>query len=220
MEIKKNNIEFKYDFNEIECIRNDIFPPNFNCCIIVKPGSGKTTLLRQIMLDPNLLFQKYEYIFIMSPSIEEYPFILNENNVTNKFDLNWIYSRLKGIKSITHVNVLLIIDDFIGQIHKQIYNPYLISLFYNRRHLVENGTLSIILTSQRYMQIPIQIRSTLNIIILFKLNFKDLEKIWIEHISLSKKQFISLALKDKFLICNLQDNKFFSEFDQVVFSQS
>jgi ABC-type cobalamin/Fe3+-siderophores transport system ATPase subunit len=101
MEIKRNNIEFKYDFNEIEGIKNEIFPPNFNCCIIGKPGSGKTTLLRQIMLDPNLLFQKYEYVFIMSPSLEEYPFILNENNVTNKFDLNWIYSRLKGIKSMT-----------------------------------------------------------------------------------------------------------------------
>ena len=50
----------------------------------------------------------------------------------------------------------------------------------------------------------------------------DIEKIWEEHINMKKKDFISLASfenKSDFLICNLQDNKYYLKFDQVVFSQ-
>ena len=111
-------MEYKFDFFEKEGIENNIFPDNFCCCIIGKPGSGKTTLLRQIMLDPNLLNKKYEYVFICSPSLEEFPFIMNEGAVTSEFSINWIKNRLNEIEEKYHVNVLFIIDDFIAHIYK------------------------------------------------------------------------------------------------------
>jgi Cdc6-like AAA superfamily ATPase len=223
MEIQKSNIDFRYDFNGIEGIENDIFPPNFCGCIIGKPGSGKTTLLRYLLLDPNLLYKKYDYVYIMSPSIEEYPFVMNKQSITNKFDLGWIYSNLKAIPpSEKHLDLLIIIDDFISYLKDNATNPELISLFFNRRHIVNNATISILLTSQRYMTIPATIRSVLNIIILFQLSFRDLFKIWEEHISIPRKAFFSLvsslSYRD-FLVCNIQEKKFFVRFDQVIFSQ-
>jgi GTPase SAR1 family protein len=223
MELIKSDIKFNYDFTNIEGISNDIFPPNFLCTIIGKPGSGKTTLLRTLLLNPNLLNKKYDYVFIASPSIEEFPFIVNKQQITNKFDLDWFHNILQiCINTKTHIDALLIIDDYISQLRKNQANPLLMSLFFNRRHLIKNGTLSIIITSQRYMTIPPCIRSTTTMIILFSLTRKDIERIWEEHINLSKKQFISLTTfeyKDYFLICNLQDYKYYLKFDQVVFSQ-
>lgn len=222
MELEKNDIKFKYDFNTLEGIESDIFPPNFCCALIGKPGSGKTTLLRQLLLEPDLLFQKYEYVFILSPSIEEFPFVMNSDSMTNKFDMNWIYTKLKGIKEKKHVNILLVIDDYVSYLRELRNDPYLMSLFFNRRHIVTNGTISIIITSQRYMSIPHNIRSTINILFLFPMTRKDLETVWTEHINMSRKKFFSLSsLEDhKFLVCNIQDSKYYLEFDRVVFSQS
>ena len=222
MEIKKNDIEFKYDFNTIEGINSDIFPPNFLCTIIGKPGSGKTTLLRQLLLNPDLLYKKFDHVIIASPSIEEFPFVINPDNMTNKFNIQWFYNRLKVIKE-QNGNILIIIDDFISQIKKQQLDPMLMALIYNRRHLVKNSTISIIITSQRYMTIPPIIRSCITVVILFQLTRRDMEKIWDEHINLSKKNFfrlVSFDSKNSFALCNLNDNKFFLNFDQVFFSQS
>lgn len=218
------NLDFKYDFTGIEGIddNNNIFPPNFCCLIIGKPGCGKTTLLRQILLNPNLLYKKYEYVFIMSPSIEEFPFVMNPQSCTNKFNLDWLYNNIFSINEQDHVNILIIIDDFISFIKKEQHNPRLLSLFYNRRHLAKNGTISIILTSQYYMAVPLAIRSNSNLLFLFTIAYKDIVKIWVEHIWIPKKSFISLmSFPDKcyFLICNLQDNKFFLKFDPIDVSQ-
>lgn len=223
MNVLKSDISFKYDFSGVEGISSDIFPSNFTCLLIGKPGSGKTTLLRQLLLNPNLLFKKFDYVFIMSPSLEEFPFIMNDASITNKFDINWFFKSFSSIKSDVHVDILLVIDDYVSQLKKNINNPLLQALFFNRRHIVKNGTISIILTSQRYMTVPIQIRSVTTVIIMFQLTRRDIEKVWSEHISISKQEFISLSLfenKSDFLVCNLQDNLFFLRFDKVVFSQS
>lgn len=222
MNIIKSDIDFKYDYTGPEGISTYIFPDNFLCMLIGKPGSGKTTLLRQLLLSPDLLFKKFDYVFIMSPSLEEFPFIMNTDSMTKKFDIAWFYKVLSVIKSDIHVDILIVIDDYVSQIKKNITNPLLQQLFFNRRHLVKNGTISIIITSQRYMAIPAPVRSVVTMIIMFQLTRRDIEKVWEEHISLSKKEFVSLALFEKksdFLVCNLQDNLFFLRFDQVTFSR-
>lgn len=220
MELQNKGIEFKYDLYGSQGISSNIFPQNFCCLIIGKPGSGKTTLLRQFILDPSFLYRKFDYVFIASPSLEELPFILNATQMTNKFDINWFFKVLNDIEEKTKpINILIIIDDFISFIKKNQYNPNLISLFYNRRHIVKNGIISIILTSQRYMTIPPQIRSTCNMLVLFRLSYRDILKVCDENISISNKKFISLFDNGKFVICNLESNTYYSEFDQVVFSQ-
>ena len=47
----------------------------------------------------------------------------------------------------SHINVLLVMDDVVGAIKKAEFDPRLAQLVMNRRHLIFNGTLSIIVVS-------------------------------------------------------------------------
>ena len=47
----------------------------------------------------------------------------------------------------THVNVLLILDDVVADIKKNENNPELARLVMNRRHIILNGTISIIMVT-------------------------------------------------------------------------
>lgn len=78
----------------------------------------------------------------------------------------------------THFNLLIILDDVVGQIKKQETNPMLAQLFLNRRHLIFNGTISIIVVSQKYTLIPARIRSNANWMIMYQLNPVDFKSIY------------------------------------------
>lgn len=211
-----SNIEFEFDIKGIEGITSDIFPPNFLCAIIGKPGSGKTSLLRKILLDTQLLSKKYDTIFLMSPSPDEYPFTFAAENVCNDFNLDWAKEKISKCKA---KNALLIIDDFISYIKKAENDPRLKSLIFNRRHLLKNGTLSIIITSQRYIALPTNIRSNINMIICFKIPNKDFQTMYRELITIDKKTFekmISCVKDTTFFMTNLDSNKYFLKFDQII----
>ena len=47
----------------------------------------------------------------------------------------------------THRNVLVVLDDVVGQIKKAEYDPRLAQLVMNRRHIIFNGTISIIMVT-------------------------------------------------------------------------
>lgn len=46
-----------------------------------------------------------------------------------------------------HMNVLFILDDVVGDIKKRENDVDLIALFFNRRHLISNGTVSIMMVT-------------------------------------------------------------------------
>jgi hypothetical protein len=75
----------------------------------------------------------------------------------------------------THRNVLLVLDDVVGSIKKAEFDPRLAQLVMNRRHLVFNGTVSIMIVTQKYTLIPSRIRSNASWVILFQLNPVDFE---------------------------------------------
>ena len=62
-------------------------------------------------------------------------------------------------------------------------------MFFNRRHLIENATISIIVVSQKYTMIPARIRSTASWLILFKLNPFDFETVYKDSVLLDKKRW-------------------------------
>lgn len=78
----------------------------------------------------------------------------------------------------SHVNVLLVLDDVVNGIKKAEYDPRLARLIMNRRHLIFNGTLSIIIVTQKYTLIPIRLRSNANWLILYQLNPIDFENVY------------------------------------------
>lgn len=45
------------------------------------------------------------------------------------------------------MNILFILDDVVSEIKKLEYDPRTISLFFNRRHLLQNGTISLMLVT-------------------------------------------------------------------------
>ena len=69
-------------------------------------------------------------------------------------------------------------DDVIGDIKRSENDPALAQLFFNRRHLIANGTISTMLVSQKYTMIPARIRSAASWLLLFRLNPNDFETVF------------------------------------------
>lgn len=90
------------------------------------------------------------------------------------------------------LNILFILDDVVSEIKKMEYDPRTIALFFNRRHLLENGTISIMLVTQKYTLIPARIRSNANWFILFKLNPIDFENVYRDVIMFAKQKWLAL----------------------------
>lgn len=75
----------------------------------------------------------------------------------------------------THKNVLLVLDDVVGAIKKSEFDPRLAQLVMNRRHIIFNGTISIIMVTQKYSLIPSRVRSNASWLVLYQLNPIDFE---------------------------------------------
>jgi hypothetical protein len=75
----------------------------------------------------------------------------------------------------THRNILVVLDDVVGSVKKAEFDPRLSQLVMNRRHIIFNGTISIIMVTQKYTLIPSRVRSNANWLILFQLNPMDFE---------------------------------------------
>jgi hypothetical protein len=72
-----------------------------------------------------------------------------------------------------HTNLLVVLDDVVAEIKSKENDPRLTSLIFNRRHKIANGTISVMIVSQKYTMIPSKVRSNANWLILFKLNPSD-----------------------------------------------
>jgi hypothetical protein len=84
----------------------------------------------------------------------------------------------------THRNVLVVLDDVVGQIKKAEFDPRLAQLVMNRRHIIFNGTISIIVVTQKYTLIPARVRSNASWLILYQLNPVDFETAYRDAVTL------------------------------------
>jgi hypothetical protein len=100
-------------------------------------------------------------------------------------------------------NVLIILDDVVSAIKGMEYDMNLAQLFFNRRHLVANGTVSIIIVTQKYTMIPSRIRSNASWVIMYRLNPLDFENVFNDVFTGSLKQWKELL---KFVFGNEDDN--------------
>jgi len=67
--------------------------------------------------------------------------------------------------------------------------PLLQKIIWNRRHLIPAGHLSIWITSQKYRQIPYQIRVAFTHLIIFKLSNTEMNAIIEEHCPINVNEF-------------------------------
>lgn len=185
---------------------------NFCLGIIGKPGCGKTSVIEEMLLNNELLCDKFDYIFIFSPT--KFPnlnCILNTNwfNVYDKEKLFAIIKELNSLNLEKKNNVLFIFDDFVSSIRKNRNDESFLKFIFNRRHLLKNDAcISIIVTSQRYMVFPINLRTVFTAIITFKLTDKDYKILREDCLGIITREFLCAHLKldYDFLYININNN--------------
>lgn len=89
--------------------------------------------------------------------------------------------------------MLIVFDDIIGGIKEAGNYKDFVALFFNRRHLLNKGTISIILTTQKWNLLPPWIRTLPNMVFLFPVSPKHLQSVLEDiNINLTRKTFQSL----------------------------
>jgi hypothetical protein len=161
--------------------KNRIFPESFVMVIVGKPGSGKSTITQELLLNDELLKNKFDYLVIFSPTIFDYmkDDMIEGKNWIREFSIDKIYESIEIINNEKNQtkNVLFIFDDLIGDLHKNNENEKFLNLLFNRRHIIKNGYLSFIFITQRYLIIPTNLRTCISIIIFFRLTEKDYKQL-------------------------------------------
>ena len=71
--------------------------------------------------------------------------------------------------TIDYINILFIFDDIVSDLMKKMgHYEDLIKFFFNRRHILDNGMIHIIISTQRYVTIPPNIRQLCNMFFIFQ----------------------------------------------------
>jgi hypothetical protein len=175
---------------------SDYLPNHFLMAICGKPGSGKTLFLNNILTDPTLLWKKFDYVFIISPSPQEFNnLFLPKDNFNKNLDWKWISSKISKINTNLYCNVLFVFDDVISKLYESRNGSDIMDFIFNRRHLLNNGMVSIIITSQKFTRIQTEIRSCISVLVFFKLNNLCLKKIYEDLIFLDRDKYDEVCMK-------------------------
>ena len=130
-----------------------------------------------------------------------------DDNIYHELDndsIDTIYSRIDGY-SKKDEKTILFIDDMTADLKKSKFIIYTFKkLVYNRRHL----KLNIIITTQSYVNIPLDLRKNIQNLIMFKPPKKELEIVFTELFESKKDMFMDvmrMAYDDKhnFLFLNV-----------------
>jgi prepilin-type processing-associated H-X9-DG protein len=132
-------LDFKIDRSRVEGVHMDniYFPSHFLGLICGWPGSGKTSLLKYILKEPQLLFEKYDEIILMSPSLPEwFSLCLPKENMSEKLDVAFLDGHVnkynKRANKDAYINVLIVIDDLIADLTKQSRSGDFMKYIFNR----------------------------------------------------------------------------------------
>lgn len=231
--INKPNSETVKKAQGLKGINSDIIQGSFIKLIVGKPGCGKSHLIREFILNPELYNKKFSLILFITPSRFEDPeIVLDELNHRPSLDIDWIHSTLQKYKkyveetlnSKTEKNILIILDDVVAELKKSEKDDRLLSLFYNRRHLLgDKFLISYIITTQKYVLCPAKIRSVLTAIIAFPLMSMDWKRLEDECIYDSyDRKWTNKFLKDikdekfSFIYIRLDNSRIFYKFEKCL----
>ena len=241
--IKKNNPinldipKFTCDNNVLgEHLNNHDALSLFNCygflCVIGRPGQGKTSLALSLITgkNPRILKKCFHHILVCMPtnsinSLAKNPFReLNPVNIYEELNAESIedmYNKINNWSSEDEKTLLFIDDQTASLKSSKIVEQTLKKLIYNRRHL----KLFIIITSQSYVNLPLDIRKNISQLITFKPSKKEMEIIFNELIENKKNLFIDIMKevydeKHNFLFLNVNNQRMFKNFDEIILNDS
>lgn len=227
--VEKSKIKFTYNYGKQEGVldmNKTYFPNHFLMIIVGKPGSGKTSLMKFLLTSKDLLYKKFDYVFIISPSFLEYDSLfLPPGNFTNELDFVWIANKIKQYRDTPkYVNILFILDDVVADLHKNRMCKEIMNFIFNRRHLLNNGMISIIISSQKVSVIPTIVRVNTTIVITFMLSAIEFLKIK-KDICFDEDRFdrvLKIVFEDRdkeetkpFLFYRVDNETYFKNFDKI-----
>ena len=105
--------------------------------------------MKFVLKEPDLLFKKFDHVFVVSPSVSEFSdLFLPKENLCSELDFEWIETKLEKLaNSEKYLNVLLILDDVVVDLKSESNNKRLLALVFNRRHKLNNVILYITILS-------------------------------------------------------------------------
>ena len=193
--------------------------------IIGKPGSGKTSLIISLIQNKHILKKQFNNVLIVMPRKSLKKNIFEKHNAEKMYDeltrttINDIFQKL-NIYTNDNETTLLILDDSGASLKNNDIASKLREIIYNRRHL----KCQIICLTQSYLSLPKEIRKMVNnIFIMYKPNKPEIEILFDEIIEQKKNlalDIIKLSLKKPhdYLMINIDNQKFYSNFDEIIIS--
>lgn len=232
-EIKLDIPQFTCDDNVLgEHLNNHELTKHLNCygltVFIGKPQQGKTSMAISFITQskPKIYKKTHNKVIILMPtssirSMKKNPFAMlpPQNFVPelNDTTIQAVYEELENNSSLG-LSTLLFIDDMTADLKKTTFIENILSkIVYNRRHLKCN----IIITSQSFSSISLNIRKLITNIFIFKPAKKELELLFDELIEAKKKHFLDVmkvAYKKNhdFLFVNVTSQRMFANFNEIM----
>lgn len=196
--------------------------------IVGRPQSGKSNLTQNLFKNKSLLKKCFHNIFYISPSSSSL-----KDDVFNKLPddkrfmelteetLTSILSRCES--SEKDEKNMIVIDDCASSLKDGNLLKMFQRLVFNRRHI--GGGVSIIIISQNFNLLPLQLRRLINNLILFKPSFEEMTLINEQILNQPKKEVKKLMNfffdeKYNFMMINLDSGKYYKNFDSVIIHDS
>ena len=192
--------------------------PHFCMLIVGKPGSGKSHLIEELILNSSMYYKKFNKIFFVGGSgFTRLP--SNPNNSNSVFDPTWMLEKIN--ENPEAKNILFVLDDVIGEIKAQQNNPDLMKLVFNRRHILNDSTISYIITTQKYMVCPARLRSCISCIMFFQVQKADFKKIMDEVVfqEIDKYTYTRICkhlIDHNFCYIRLDNSKIYLNFEKLL----
>jgi hypothetical protein len=183
----------------------------FVCYILGKRNSGKTTLLSKMLINDTLLCNKFDEIYIISPTFK-YQKLLHKyefTHIINEYDNEYLLNLMKdfeNIESEEKITRLFIFDDCLAEEDFKSNDTGRNAINYmalNGRHL----GISLVVLSQKYKGLSTDFRKQIDYLIVFKIYNNDEKKaIYTEYGRQNYKEFTELL-----------NNSFTDKYDFIVF---
>lgn len=195
-------------------------------CFLGRAGSGKTSLLTAFLKTPELFHKVYNHIYVFMPAGSRTSmkdnFFEKHVHPTQLYDeltlvnLEDVYSKVQDNAENDETS-LIILDDVQKALRDTGIRKLFLSMVNNRRH----GKLSIWLAAQNYKSIEPSVRNGLTDIFIFKINKKEMESIYEEHVELYQDLFLDILklcfkVEHSFMYINTGSQRIFSNWDEIV----
>lgn len=223
---------------ELKCEIPELTQHGFYWNICGSAGSGKSSYLYNLLLNKNGLYRRFSRVYVVSPSLHTLPEevrskIVEERTFTayDEETLEYILQDAEDfvndeeqVESKEKPTFLLILDDCIAQIKRS--SKSLKRFIYNRRHTPEGGAFSVIMTTQKYNNIPLDFRVNMNYLTIFKpSNKKEIKSVFSECVAgLSEDEFeklINTFCKERYdniyiSIFSPPENQLYHNFNKII----